>query len=104
MEGILKVTPEKLVQVSGEFATLGNQMKGLTGEMLSLVKGMGSSWQGEAAAVYGSRFDSLTPDMEKLYRMIQEHAQDLQEMARQYQNAESGNMDKGNSMRSSIIV
>lgn len=104
MEGILKVTPEKLVQVSGEFATLGNQMKSLTGEMLSLVKGMGSSWQGEAAAVYGSRFDSLTPDMEKLYRMIQEHAQDLQEMARQYQNAESGNTDKGNSMRSNIIV
>lgn len=104
MEGMLKVTPEKLMQASGEFATMGNQMKNLTGEMLSLIKGLGSSWQGEAATVYGNRFDSLTPDMEKLYRMVQEHAQELQEMARQYQNAESGNMEKGNSMRSNVIV
>ena len=35
MEGMLRVTPEKLLQTSGEFATLGNQMKNLTGQMLS---------------------------------------------------------------------
>ena len=33
MEGILKVTPEKLIQSSGEFADMGGQMKNLTGEM-----------------------------------------------------------------------
>ncbi len=104
MEGMLKVTPEKLMQSSGEFEVMGNQMKSLTGEMLALVKNLGSSWLGEAAVVYGNRFDSLTPDMEKLYRMIQEHARDLQEMARQYQIAEGGNTEKGNSMRSNVIV
>lgn len=104
MEGILKVTPEKLLQTSGEFATLGSQMKNLTGEMLSLIKGLGSTWQGEAASAYGNRFDQLAPDMDKLYRMIQEHVQDLQEMARQYQSAESGNSEKGNSLQNNIIV
>ena len=49
MEGILKVTPEKLIQTSGEFSTLGNQMKNLTGEMLSLIRGLEGVWQGEAA-------------------------------------------------------
>ena len=37
MEGILKVTPEKLIQSSGEFADMGGQMKNLTGEMMSLI-------------------------------------------------------------------
>lgn len=103
MEGILKVTPEKLLQTSGEFAAVGNQMKNLTGEMMTLVKGLGSIWQGEAASAYGSRFDSLAPDMEKLYRMVQEHVQDLQEMAKQYQSAETGNMEQGNSLSGGII-
>lgn len=103
MEGMLRVTPEKLLQTSGEFATLGNQMKNLTGEMLSLVKRLNSIWQGEAASAYGNKFDSLSPDMEKLYRMVQEHVQDLQEMARQYQAAEKGNMDQGSGLNSNII-
>ena len=103
MEGMLRVTPEKLLQTSGEFAALGNQMKNLTGQMLSLVRKLNGVWQGEAASAYGGRFDSLSPDMEKLYRMIQEHAQDLQEMAIQYQNAEKGNTDQGSSLSSNII-
>lgn len=103
MEGILRVTPEKLLQTSGEFAALGSQMKSLTGEMLSLVRKLNGVWQGEAATAYGNRFDSLSPDMEKLYRMVQEHVQDLQEMARQYQTAEKGNMDQGSSLNINII-
>ena len=59
MEGILKVTPEKLIQTSGEFATTGNQMKSLTSEMMSLVQGMKGIWQGEAANAYGNKFQSL---------------------------------------------
>lgn len=103
MEGILKVTPEKLLQTSSEFSSLGNQMKNLTGEMMNLVKSLNSIWQGEAASAYESRFDSLSPDMEKLYRMVQEHVQDLQEMAKQYQSAETGNMEQGNSLAGGIV-
>ena len=103
MEGILKVTPERLLQTSGEFASLGTQMKNLTGEMMTLAKSLHSIWQGEAASAYGSRFDSLAPDMEKLYRMVQEHVQDLQEMAKHYQTAETGNMEQGNALSGGII-
>lgn len=103
MEGILKVTPERLLQTSGEFAALGTQMKNLTGEMMTLVKSLNGVWQGEAASAYENRFDSLTPDMEKLYRMVQEHAQDLQEMAKYYQNAETGSLEQGNSLSAGIV-
>lgn len=103
MEGILKVTPEKLLQTSADFASAGSQMKNLTGEMLSLIKSTNSIWQGEAATAYGNKFASLSPDMEKLYRMVNEHVQDLQEMARQYQNAEQESSQQGSSLGSNII-
>lgn len=104
MEGILKVTPEKLIQASGEFADMGGQMKNLTAEMLALVQGMKGIWQGEAAAAYSGKFASLQSDMDKLYRMVQEHSSDLQEMAAHYQSAESGNMEQGGGLNANVIV
>lgn len=104
MEGMLKVTPEKLIQTSGEFEGLGGQMKNLTGEMLTLIKSLGSAWQGEASAAYQGKFENLSGDMEKLYRMVQEHARDLQEMAVQYQQAEGSNTEQGSSLQNGVIV
>lgn len=104
MEGMLKVTPEKLLQASGEFSALGNQMKSLTGEMMNLVQGLKGIWQGEAALAYGNQFSSLQTDMDKLYRMVQEHVTDLQEMAGHYQRAESGGTEKGSGLQHNIIT
>lgn len=104
MEGILKVTPEKLIRTSGEFAATGNQMKNLTSEMMSQVQGMKGIWQGEAASAYGSKFSSLQTDMDKLYRMVQEHVKDLQEMAGEYQRAEAGSSQQGGSLHTNVIL
>lgn len=104
MEGILKVTPEKLIQTSGEFAATGNQMKNLTSEMISQIQGMKGIWQGEAADAYGTKFNSLQTDMDKLYRMVQEHVNDLQEMASQYRMAETGSTEQGSGLNINVIA
>lgn len=104
MEGILKVTPEKLLEASGTFATTGSQIQNLTGEMMSLVTSLNSIWQGEAAGAFAGKFKQLQTDMDKLYRMIEEHAEDLQEMASQYQKAESGNTEQGSGLQSGVVV
>lgn len=104
MEGILKVTPEKLIQTSGEFSATGNQIKNITGEMIAQVQGMKGVWQGEAANAYGTKFHSLQTDMDKLYRMVQEHVKDLQDMAAQYQQAESGNAEQGGGLNANVVV
>ncbi len=67
MEGILKVTPEKLIQASNEFSQTGKTISSLTSEMMSIVNGLKSIWQGEAANSYNSRFTSLQDDIEKIY-------------------------------------
>jgi len=104
MEGYLKVTPEKLLASSEEFGNCGQQMNGLTQEMLTLVQSLQAVWQGEASSAYGNRFVSLQTDMDKLYRMVLEHSQDLSEMAREYMEAENTNMETGSSLNSNVVV
>lgn len=104
MEGILKVAPEKLMEASAEFSAAGNTIRSLTEEMLQAVGGLKGVWQGEAASMYGSRFEMLRTDMEKLHRIIREHVDDLQEMARQYQTAETANVEAGSSMAVNVIT
>ena len=104
MQGLLRVTPEKLISASSEFASTASQMNSMTSEMMSLVQSLRSVWQGEASTSYSNRFSSLQSDMDKLYRMVTEHSKDLNEMAEGYMQAEKANADKGNSMKANVVV
>lgn len=103
MEGLLKVTPERLSQAANEFLTTGNTISSLTGEMLGIVNSMRSVWQGEAAEHYMTRFSSLKGDIEKINRMIKGHVEDLNDMAREYQSAEKASMEESNRLMSDIV-
>ncbi|MCR4924549.1 MAG: WXG100 family type VII secretion target [Lachnospiraceae bacterium] len=103
MEGILKVTPEKLIQASGEFSQTGKTISSLTAEMITIVNSLKNIWQGEAADSYNSRFFSLQDDIEKINRIIQEHVNDLNEMAREYQNAESAGMEASSMLMNDAV-
>ncbi len=103
MEGILKVTPDKLILTSNEFSSEGNQIKTLTQSMLDTVNGLKSIWQGDAANAYSTKFNALSDDIEKMNRMINEHVQDLNEMARVYQQAENANVEDSNALQADVI-
>ncbi len=103
MDGILKVTPEKLISTSEEFNATGVQVRNLTQEMIALVDSLKGSWEGEAATAYSTKFHQLEDDMEKMHRMIEEHVKDLQEMAQKYQNAEMVNTEAGNALAGDVI-
>lgn len=104
MDGILKVTPEKLLGSSDEFGTQASQMHSLTEEMMSLVNSLNGIWIGEANSAYSAKFNTLQSDMDKLYRMVMEHSKDLSEMAGSYARAESENVEAGTSLNSGVIV
>lgn len=103
MEGILKVTPEKLISTSQEFQQSGGRIRNLTQEMVSMVDSLKAVWEGEAATAYSTKFHQLDDDMEKMHRMIDEHVRDLEEMARQYQTAEAINTESGNALAGDVI-
>lgn len=103
MEGIIKVTPEKLTSTADEFNSTNSQIKNLTQQMLTTVDSLKSSWEGEAATAYNTKFHQLEDDMDKMHRMINEHVNDLKEMANQYKTAEQTNIDLGSQLAGDVI-
>lgn len=104
MEGTLKVTPEQLEATAGEFAAKGTTVGNLTSEMTQLVEGLASVWEGEAATAYTTKFRQLDDDIQKMVRMIQEHSEDLNEMARVYREAETANQDEITGLAGDVII
>lgn len=103
MDGILRVTPQELVNAANEFGATGTQIKSLSQEMVDMVNAMKSIWQGQAATAYATKFASLQDDMDKMHRMIQEHVTDLTEMANVYSQAEQTNEEASNALASDVI-
>ncbi len=103
MDGIIKVDPQKLISTAEEFNGTGNQVKSLLDNMVSIIDSLQSVWEGEAATTYNTKFHQLQDDMDKMYRMIQEHVKDLNEMAQQYITAENVNVETGSSLAGDVI-
>ena len=105
MEGTLRVSPEQLIATANEFSTTGNKMNTLMGtEMMDLVRSLSSVWEGEASQAYIRQFEGLRDDMEKLYRMVAEHSNDLTAMAAEYQNADKTNASLASGLSTDVIV
>ena len=104
MEGYIKVAPETLASTAGEFGGQATQLQSLTGEMMQLIQSLSAAWNGEASAAFLAKFNGLQPDMDKMFRMVQEHSKDLQEMSATYQNAERANVDATQSLLNNILV
>ncbi len=103
MDGIIKVDPQKLISTADEFNGTGGQLKGITDQMISVVDSLKPVYEGEAATTYNTKFHQLQSDMDKMYRMIQEHVKDLNEMAQQYISVENINIDSGNALAGDVI-
>lgn len=103
--GILRVTPEKLQATASGFESTGSTVQSLTQQMTSIVTSLsGQVWSGEAATAYVNKFTGLQDDMDRIYKMIQEHSEDLIAMAQQYISAEAANVDAANSLSSDVII
>lgn len=103
--GTLKVSPEKLQSTATSFEGTASSVQTLTQQMTAIVTSLsGQIWSGEAATAYVNKFNGLQDDMDRIYKMIQEHSTDLIEMAQQYTTAESANANLANSLSSDVIV
>ena len=100
----LRVSANVLINTSESFRGNGNQVASLTGEMMNLAKGLSGIWQGEAANAYISKFSGLEDDMQKMVAMINEHVDDLQSMATNYESAESEALQATEVLSSDVII
>lgn len=103
MEGYLKVTPEQLIEAAGAFESAGQTISSLTGQMMSIVNDLKGVWQGEAQEQYSIKFTGLQDDIERINRMIEEHVNDLTQMAKVYQNAEDASVEESGALLSDVV-
>ena len=103
MDGIIKVSPQTLAQTAGEFGTKATTLQGITSDMMQLITGLGSTWGGNAAQAYLNKFTGLQTDMDRMFRMVKEHSEDLQNMATAYSNAEKANEAAAQGLSNNII-
>lgn len=103
MQGQILVTPEELMGTATEFQTQGKKIQDLTSQMMNTVTGLSASWEGEASNAYIQKFKGLEDDIQKMISMINEHVNDLQEMADIYSTAEQSNIDDISGLTSDVI-
>lgn len=103
MTGNLLVTPEKLISTAEEFSSINSQITSLTSNMIETINSLSSTWAGEAATMYNSQFTSLQDDMARIASMINEHVNDLKEMGKNYQTAETTNTQTANALPVDVI-
>lgn len=99
ISGNLRVTPEKMISISGQFGNSNGTVKNLTTQMLNIASALKSTWGGEAANAFYQKLNGLQGDINKLYKMIKEHTDDLQLMAKTYQTAERANQATASSLK-----
>lgn len=104
MNGMIKVTPERLMTAAQSFATQSAKLNDTTEGMLELVSGMNCFWQGEASQAFTNRFSMLRDDMCSMYRMVQEHARDLEQMAENYRETEERNEAEVQDLSADVII
>ena len=105
MAGQIKVDTAKLKATAGEFSNTSAQIKNATSNMVQTIGQLtGSVWSGEAASAYLNKFNGLSDEIQKIDRMIQEHVQDLNEMAAEYERKEAEAQSEASGLNSEIFA
>ena len=104
MANTIRVTPEKLKATASKFNSSGQQISRLTSKMLAEVASLnGKVWSGDAASAYTKRFSSLQDDIQRMCKMISEHVNDLNAMAKTYSQAETQNRQTASRLTADVI-
>ncbi len=103
MNGELLVTPQELKNTANNFKTINGRVKSITDQMMQKVKSLRTSFEGDAANAYIRKFEALQEDMRQIYNKINEHVEDLNEMATNYERAESTNVQTNSALKTDYI-
>ncbi len=99
----IKANSQTIISAAEEFRNTNNQIKTITTNMLEMIRALGTSWMGDAATGYSTKFNKLSEDMDKMYRMINEHVNDLSQIARNYDSGEETNLGTSDALPTNAI-
>lgn len=92
MADTILVTPEELINTAEDFQGKGTEVRNITQEMISLVDGLSSIHEGEAATAFHNQFHQLDDDMDLMYQNITKHVKHLNDIAAEFTRGENKNI------------
>lgn len=101
--GTLKVDSQVLKNTADSFKQQSDSIRTLTTQMIDEVTAMNGAWESDAQQTYCQKFKSLDGDMAQMILMINEHVDDLKEMAAQYEKSESTNTSTASALKVDYI-
>ena len=105
MGNMIYAAPTKIISTAGNFEALAGEVKGLTSNMTATVQQLtGRTWSGEAAAAYVNKFNGLQGDINRLCEMIRKHSQQLIQVAREFETAETANAAEAAGLSANVII
>ena len=100
----IRVTPEKLKSTAFSLEESANSIQSLTQNMTATVTTVsGDVWSGEAQASYINKFNQLQQEVNDLVNLVKKHADHLNSIAAEYENAEAKNIAASNSLSNKVI-
>lgn len=102
--GSFIVTPDQLNTMAGSFGQAAGNVSTTTNNMLEIVRSLGGNWRGDASTTYLRKFNALADDMARMHKMMQEHSNDLQEMAKNYMQGEETVQTSANTLREDVVI
>ena len=101
--GTLKVDSQVLKNTADSFKKQSDSIRTLTTQMIDEVTSMNGAWKSDAQQAYCQKFKSLDGDMAQMILMINEHVDDLKEMAAQYEKSEASNTSTAGALKVDYI-
>ena len=100
---VLKVNPSDLNEAAQLFSLKGTEIDNCTSKMLSLVEDLSSVWDGNTSLRYRTSFSKLNDDVIKITAMVREHADDLVDIASNYETYELTNSESSSELKIAIL-
>lgn len=88
MEDKILVSTQDLMNASGDFQNGNSTIKELTGQMLTLARGLNKQWEGSSAESYIAKFNELEDDIQMIDKLIAAYVKKLQDVALVYEKGD----------------
>lgn len=90
---LIQVTASQLRTKAGELRDLNSQFKTQVNNLEGEEQVLAGMWEGEAKNVFHTTFNNNKGQMDNFYNLIEQYCMTLENIATQYENAESHNVE-----------
>lgn len=103
MATTFKVSTDQLELASNAFDSSRNKCINLARRIMNIAGELKGSWQGDAATAFYNKLQGIQGDINDINKIINEHVQDLREIANVYKQTEDTVKAQSSGLQSDVL-